>query len=105
MILVVFIEIINSESERLTRLINDVLDLARIEAGRMPWQDNLISIQDIINNTARVQHQLLEEKSLRLNLDVAQDLPLVLADRDRIQTGHRSRSIRTSAKTPGWIFF
>ena len=80
-----FIEIINSESERLTRLINDVLDLARIEAGRMPWQDNLISIQDIINNTARVQHQLLEEKSLRLNLDVAQDLPLVLADRDRIQ--------------------
>jgi len=80
-----FIEIINSESERLTRLINDLLDLARIEAKEMLWQDTLLSVQEIIEDVARVQHQLVTGRSLRLNLELSPDLPSILADRDRIQ--------------------
>jgi PAS domain S-box-containing protein len=80
-----FIEIINSESERLTRLINELLDLARIEAKEMVWKDTLLSVQEIIEDVARVQHQLVAGKSLRLRLELAPDLPFVLADRDRIQ--------------------
>jgi len=80
-----FLQIINTESERLTRLINDLLDLSRIQAGGMVWQDGPLSIGEVIEDVARAQHQLREERSLRLMLDISPDLPMIHADRDRIQ--------------------
>lgn len=80
-----FLGIINSESERLTRLINDVLDLSRIEAGGMVWNDAVLSLAEVIRGLLPAQPRLLEEKSLRLKLDLPEDLPPVFADPDRIQ--------------------
>jgi len=80
-----FLQIIHTESERLTRLINDVLDISRIEAGKMVYHDEPLALGRIIQEVARVQQQLLEEKSLHLILDVLPDLPTVVADPDRIQ--------------------
>jgi len=80
-----FLEIINAESERLTRLINDLLDLSRIESGRMVWHDDLMSLAEVIRETAKGQHCALQQKSLRVTLDIPDDLPFVFADRDRIQ--------------------
>lgn len=80
-----FIGIINTESERLTRLINDVLDLSRIEARRMVWHDDLMSVREIAEDVARVHQGLLAEKSLALSLEIAPDLPYVFVDKDRIQ--------------------
>ncbi len=80
-----FIAIINSESERLTRLINDVLDLSRIEAGGMLWRDELVSIKDIIHDTAKAQDQLFKEKTLRLRIDFSEEIPHMMMDCDRIQ--------------------
>ena len=79
-----FIDIINSESERLTRPINDLLDLARIEAGEMVWNDLLLSVQGVVNDVAKAHGQLLNDRALRLRLDIPHNLPSVLADRDRI---------------------
>ena len=79
-----FLKIINSESERLTRLINEVLDLARIESGEMDWRDKVVSVSEVIEFAVKAQQQVLREKSLRLTLDVCPGLPAVLADRDRI---------------------
>lgn len=80
-----FLGIINSEAERLTRLINDVLDLSRIDAGGMLWHDRLMSVEEAILDTLPAQQRLLEEKSLRLSLDLPGELPPVFADRDRVQ--------------------
>ena len=80
-----FLGIINSETERLTRLINDVLDLSRIEAGGMTWYDTPLSVEEIIRDILPARKKLLEEKRLRLVLDLPPGLPPVLADRDRIQ--------------------
>ncbi len=80
-----FIEIIRVESERLARLINDFLDLSKIQAGKMVYTDDLVSVEAIIKDVTKSQHQLLRKKSLRLNLDISLDLPHALADRDRIQ--------------------
>ncbi len=79
-----FLEIINAESQRLTRLINDVLDLARMEAGRMAWNDTVLSIEDIIRDIARTHAALLAQKGLRLSIQIQPDLLPVQADRDRI---------------------
>jgi len=80
-----FLGIINSEAERLTRLINDLLDLSRIEAGGMVWHDGLFSVDELIRDAAKAVGGLLEEKSLGLVLEIQPDLPPLFADRDRIQ--------------------
>ena len=80
-----FLEIINSESERLTRLIDDILDLSKIEAGKMVWHDTFFAIEEVIRDVVKAQHQLLQEKSLKLILEIPEDLPSIHADRDRIQ--------------------
>ena len=78
-----FLHIINSESERLSRLVNDLLDLSQIEAGRMVYRDVVMSLEEAIRETARIQFQSLCQKSLRLHLDFPPDLADVMADRDR----------------------
>ncbi|QJT08949.1 PAS domain S-box protein [Oceanidesulfovibrio marinus] len=77
--------IIEQEGARLTRLINDVLDLTRIESGRMEWRDARISIADCIYEAVlAVSGQFVEKESLRLEADVPKDLPEIFADPDRI---------------------
>ena len=80
-----FLGIISSESQRLTRLINDLLDLSKIESGQASWQDAPFSLADVIEEVMKAQTQFIREKSLKLILDLPPDLPRVFADRDRIQ--------------------
>jgi len=80
-----FLGIIHSESERLTRLINDLLDLSKIQAGRMTWHDDFLSPAEVLAYTVKAQEPLLREKSLNVSLELPPQLPLVFADRDRIQ--------------------
>jgi len=80
-----FLEVIYKESRRLTRLINDVLDLSRIEAGKMAWHDERFSLADVIQHAVEAQSPLLRQKSVRLTLRLDPDLPPAVADPGRIQ--------------------
>jgi PAS domain S-box-containing protein len=78
------IDIIIAEGERLTALINNVLDLAKIEAGKLEWRMEPISIKEIIERAASATSALFEPKPYKLKMEVESDLPDVLADRDRL---------------------
>jgi PAS domain S-box-containing protein len=80
-----FLEVIYKESRRLTRLINDVLDLSRIEAGKMAWHDERISLADTIQQAVEAQVPLIRQKSIRLTLGLDPHLPPAFADPGRIQ--------------------
>jgi signal transduction histidine kinase len=80
-----FIGIISSESERLTRLVNDVLDVTRIEAGQMDWRDDSVNLKDVLESCARTFAPLLDASAVRFYQLIETDLPLVRADRDRLQ--------------------
>ena len=79
-----FLGIINEESERLTRLINDILDLSKIEAGRVEWQIRPISIADIVEHTAKLFKPLALEKNIELLVQVPPNLPVIRGDRDQL---------------------
>jgi len=77
--------IVEKESERLTRLINDVLDLSRIESGKMPWRDEPISLPEIVDDAVMAVQGRLEYRPLvSLRVEIPSGLPVVWADRDRI---------------------
>lgn len=78
------LQIIISEGERLSRLINDVLDIAKIEAGKIEWNMEPLQIEDIIKSSVFNTHSLASEKGLEVTIDAEEDLPMVKGDRDRI---------------------
>ncbi len=78
------LNVVVSEGERLTNLINDVLDLAKIESGRMEWNKKPIFLQDVISRAIASTSSLFGEKGLTLKKNVPADLPLVNADEDKL---------------------
>ena len=77
------LDIIISESRRLTNLINDVLDLSKMEAGKVEWQMEPISIEEVIARAIAATSSLFEQKGLDLKKDIA-ELPQIQGDRDRL---------------------
>ena len=78
------IEIIISEGERLTNLINGVLDVAKIEAGQVDWHMVPISVPSIIERAAAATRSLFEGNTVKFLLEIEDGLPEINADQDRI---------------------
>ncbi|MBN2139855.1 MAG: PAS domain-containing protein [Desulfovibrionaceae bacterium] len=79
------LKIIEQEGDRLTRLINDVLDLNKIESGRIEWDDRPLSIKKVMDHAVRAVAGAFNnnpETGLEVRLD--DDLPTIFADEDRL---------------------
>ena len=76
--------VVVSEGERLTKLIDDVLDLAKIEAGKFTWNMASVSIAEVIDRATSATSSLFEARKLNLVTDVEPDLPTITGDQDRL---------------------
>ncbi len=79
-----FLGIINGESERLTQLTNDILDLARMEAGKVEWHLDSVNIREIIDSSIKLILPLAEDKGLSIATAVPEGLLLVKGDRSKL---------------------
>jgi PAS domain S-box-containing protein len=79
-----FLNIIKEESDRLTRLINDFLDLAKIESGRMQWETVELSVAEVIKTAINATQALAAKTSLKVKVTVSPNLPAVTSDKDRL---------------------
>lgn len=79
-----FLTIINDESERLTRLINDVLDISKIESGRTEWKSEEADIEELIVSAVNSTSSLISKKNLQVELQIENGLPKIMVDRDKI---------------------
>ena len=79
-----FLGLIVSETERLTRLINQTLDLAKIESGRADWNGCELDLKDVVEQSLAATSQLFREKEAQVVVDLPDNLPPILADRDRL---------------------
>ncbi|HMT80279.1 MAG TPA: sensor histidine kinase [Azonexus sp.] len=79
-----FLGIIVSEAERLTRLINQILDLAKMESGRAEWVTSEVDLGEVVREAMESLGQLFRERSVLLEGELPSEGPVVLADRDRL---------------------
>lgn len=80
------LEIIENEGERLTRLINDFLDINRIESGNATWNDIDFNPSDIVGMAVSALSGAFAEKpDVELIAELPTDPPLITADPDKIQ--------------------
>jgi Na+/proline symporter/nitrogen-specific signal transduction histidine kinase len=79
-----FLGIVIKESERLTRLINQVLDLSKIESGNAEWHSTEIDLRDVVDDSVSAVSQMFKENGVQLEIDLPRELPTIVADRDRL---------------------
>jgi signal transduction histidine kinase len=79
-----FLEIIVGESERLSRLVNQVLDMAKIESGHAEWHDTEVDLRELALQAARTTAELFREHGAELALELPNAATLLHVDADRL---------------------
>ena len=79
-----FLGTVIKESERLTRLINQVLDLSKIESGNAEWHSSEIDMREVVDDAVAAVSQMFKENGVQLEVNVPRELPSIVADRDRL---------------------
>ncbi|GIO04314.1 PAS domain-containing sensor histidine kinase [Brevibacillus reuszeri] len=80
-----FLQIISDESERLYRMIRDILDLSKIEQKRIPLQVSRIHLQDMISSAVAIMNDQAQRKELTITLPLPQPEIYLMTDRDCLQ--------------------
>jgi PAS domain S-box-containing protein len=80
----VFLKRVKSNIDRLARLINDVLDLSKIESGKMAMNFVPLRPGELVQEVVESQREVANSKGLALETVFGSDLPVLLADKDRL---------------------
>lgn len=76
---------IYNSGQHLLSLINDILDLSKIEAGKMSLAFEDLVLADLVNSVMSTATGLVKDKPIKLKQDIPDDLPIVKADTTRIR--------------------
>ncbi len=79
-----FIAIIVTETERLTRLVNQVLDMAKIESGHAQWHTSDVDLRALIKQAVSTTTELFHERQTRVDVVLSEQVPSLMVDPDRL---------------------
>ena len=77
------LEQVNHDADRVTRLITELLDISRLELGRLVLRRQLVDVRDVA--TLVVEKVAMDQPALEATIDVADDVPKVYADPDKVE--------------------
>ncbi len=80
-----FIQIIHDESRRMGELVNNFLDLVRMESGRAELIKGATNIYDIVEQVVAVMQPLAQQRGITIETDLAADIPVIQADNNRLK--------------------
>jgi signal transduction histidine kinase len=80
-----YLHTIINESERLSRLLNNVLDFSKIEQGTRTYRFESIQLEEVIRAAEKAMAFPLEQKGFNLEVDIGKDIPPVKGDRDALE--------------------
>ena len=79
-----FLAIVVGETERLTRLVNQVLDMAKIESGNAEWRNAEVDLRALLSQAVQTTGELFRERGVTVALQVPPQLRALHADPDRL---------------------
>jgi Na+/proline symporter/nitrogen-specific signal transduction histidine kinase len=79
-----FLAIVVAETERLSRLVNQVLDMAKIESGHAEWHNTDVDLPALVRQAAQTVQELLRERGAVLDLQLPETVPALRCDPDRL---------------------
>lgn len=79
-----FTEIIHKESERLSKIIDDLLDIARIESGKMDMAFLAVEAGPLVAKVCNILKKSALDKSIRMDIYIPEDTPRIRADEGRL---------------------
>lgn len=79
-----FLATIRANADRMARLVSDLADVARIEAGQLRLEKAPVAVQDIVDETVQALRGQIEEKNQSLHVELPADLPPLYADHTRM---------------------
>jgi signal transduction histidine kinase len=79
-----FLHIINAETERLTRLVNQVLDMAKIEGGHAQWHTTDVDLRELLAQAVQTTAEMFHERGASAVLDLPASVPTLRLDADRM---------------------
>jgi len=79
-----FLNIINEESERLTQLANEILDLVRMESGKIQWHMDDVDMAEVAKLAVKTMLPLTKDKALSMETSIPENLYLIKGDRNKL---------------------
>jgi signal transduction histidine kinase len=79
-----YYRVINKESQRLTQLINNILDFSRIEAGRKEYHFKKTDVGRIVHDVVEAYRFQIEQHGFSLDVQIAEDLPEIELDKEAV---------------------
>jgi Na+/proline symporter/nitrogen-specific signal transduction histidine kinase len=79
-----FLGIVVAETERLSRLVNQVLDMAKIESGHAEWHNSDIDLRGLLTQAVETTAEMFRERGARVELQMPDSVPTLRADADRL---------------------
>lgn len=79
-----FLGVITSNVDRMNRLVSDLLDVSRIEAGRIRLEIEDVQMSEVVNDVIETVNNQIQKKNLNLSLEVEEALPEIKADYNRM---------------------
>ncbi len=79
-----FLNVIRANVDRMSTLVNDLLEVSRIETGRLKLDVKPLEMAIVLDDTLRTTKAQIEDRQQTLELNVSETLPLVLADKARV---------------------
>jgi len=78
------LSMVNNSAKHLLGLINDILDISRIESGKMELSAEKFKIQDVVSEVAQSLSPMISQKSLRLITEIPDETPEIYSDRKKV---------------------
>lgn len=80
-----FLGVISSESERMARIVTDLLTLSKLDYGRMELRMTRFSLSDLLKKVANAMRLTIQDSGHEMAVEAPDDLPQIVGDRERIE--------------------